>query len=405
MISLKSWRPAFAYSVCLLIVLAASHSYCLGAEDADVVRDVLIARLGKLSNLIANYDETIRYPPLLPGREPVTKFGDGFVIINTGVQEYDHKFSYLEGRSRYDAHLLSHDRGDVKIDVPVSDTVLQIRTYSKDRAEMFNRTKTRDSEITAGEIRNELALPKDPYLETALGMRIVGSGERLAAESISEMEVTFSDEVHVKLSPINEDRVRSELVLSPKLGYAPVSFTIHSAVHGRIILQMDMSEFKNVNGLMLPHKIDAQRYAYYKGKEKLKAIAKTITVREYRIDDPENTPDKYRIKWPDGTYIRDRRSETTWKVVNGKLTNPSVERLVAEAVNETGDSPPIQDAPLTDKREPESVTPTVDTPNTSSPAPDEHSKKNLVIGLAAALALVIIVISAGFIRKTSKSQP
>ena len=66
------------------------------------------------------------------------------------------------------------------------------------------------------------------------------------------------------------------------------------------------SDFRNVDGFMLPMKIENQRFQEEDGKLVV-VDTKRITVHEYTLNHPENTPDKYNIVWPGGASVYDHR--------------------------------------------------------------------------------------------------
>ena len=69
-----------------------------------------------------------------------------------------------------------------------------------------------------------------------------------------------------------------EYMFSQELGYAPISY-VKRDPKGRIEIQKYMSRFINVDGLMLPHKIETKEYAYNNVGEQKQTLSANIIVK------------------------------------------------------------------------------------------------------------------------------
>ncbi|MBN1362531.1 MAG: hypothetical protein JW993_18180 [Sedimentisphaerales bacterium] len=95
--------------------------------------------------------------------------------------------------------------------------------------------------------------------------------------------------------------------LDPDLGYGLVSYALLKASTGDLVIQITNSEFVECNEYMLPRRIVREQFSYGDGEPKRTQTSR-IHVRQYAVNSPDNTPEKYRILWPAGTRILDDRS-------------------------------------------------------------------------------------------------
>jgi hypothetical protein len=130
------------------------------------------------------------------------------------------------------------------------------------------------------------------YLETALAMQIAEkTNERLSTDAINKMELTLMDEGNVMLTDKIQGHSR-EFIFSKELVYAPISYVRYDS-DGRISMQMEMKEFKNVDGLILPYKIESKSFSYTNGKQyQTQAVIPTTTVQ------PERSISSHFLKYP-----------------------------------------------------------------------------------------------------------
>jgi hypothetical protein len=341
MYSIKSHIIIFAYSFCsLAFIMLTLPSNCSGASDLQDVVDVLGARLERLSNLAVNYEETVENTPSEVSRlaDMVKKLStpDTKVVVGTGTQTNSKEFSYLNGLSIYKEDFLNFIP-NIELDKALSnDTSLlsndtsEIRAYLNDHIERLTTIRPSSGTRNRGQIENLSYLPENHVLEAALAMRFT-KYERLNIEYLKKMDITSLDDGNVKITDTDKGYSR-EFVLSPKLGYAPVFFVAYDP-EGRVAEQIDMSEFKDIDGLMLPCKIKGINFTYNNEGQQHQTRAVSINVKSYSLDDPNNVPEKYKIQWPENTIVYDARVGITFMVVGGKLVNPNANKIILDAVN------------------------------------------------------------------------
>jgi hypothetical protein len=162
-----------------------------------------------------------------------------------------------------------------------------------------------------GGVKSNQNLP-EADVELGLGIRIRNNNNlRIDTKLLQEMEVEFPDADHAVLrwemtkGTIKASRpngIIHKWKLDRKLGYAPVSFMIYVYnLEGKqdLTYEMTMSDFRRVDGLMMPFKMEGKAQKWREGKPEMVQML-FVNVKEYRFNDPKNIPARYPISWPKG---------------------------------------------------------------------------------------------------------
>ncbi|KPK77065.1 MAG: hypothetical protein AMJ79_04550 [Phycisphaerae bacterium SM23_30] len=324
----------------LAIVLLFYTDITMAQQKSEEVRKIIAARHNRLKNIIVDYEQkAIFSPPFIPPEGPVIKEVDGYTIIKTGSRIDQKKFMFLEGRSRHEERLMEENRGfDLKdFNISVNNTV--IRTFSGDRAEYLSLAK--DGTPILGNINNRRPLPQTG-VEIGLGMRGFQSGEWLDDKSLSEMKLELSNDDEAVLRNIDAKGIIQEWVFDRNLGYAITSYRKTSSKNDRLLFEAQMGDFKDVGGIMLPYSVSLIRYSFWEGEE-LVGENREIKVQEYRLDDPENTPERYYIKWPESARVYDTRSGFGFKIEDGQKRLLMDEDIYLDALEDLEEVVPTVD--------------------------------------------------------------
>jgi hypothetical protein len=333
MIPSPSKFARFLWTVILLPVITSALSE--GADqEVGVIREILEARLRRFENLIVEYSEWTDHSPsgVPPTSEVVVKFKTGRIVTTTGTEEMSKEFSCLKDMSRFDFQLKSRDR---KLDreVYIPENSRELRAFTTERVELLLEEKKADGSIRKeGEIRDRRPVPES-VLEAGLAMRIFTSEERLNSTTLAKMKMDVQEDGNILMHMRDAENHPHEFVLSKDLGYAPVAYRMRSSNNNKVFFEIKMDEFKNVDGMMLPHKMELERCTYAKAGVKELVQVKKIAVQKFRLNDPNNVPARYRIKWPEGTYVHDARSGMTFKVKKDAMAWISEEKIFGAAVD------------------------------------------------------------------------
>jgi hypothetical protein len=385
----------------MLLTLAATT---VAQQDESVLRDVLLGRFTKLQNLIVNYKATKEYTPDLTNEEAVTKHGGGFEVINTGNLIEIKEFSILENRYLYDQHIESWDR---KITHPVLSeinlTKRKLNVFNPDRSEhlfVFERGRPR------GAIRNQKNLPKGD-IDIALGLRKQGQPELLTDMLIKEMLISQPNSDKVILRDIDARGRTHEWIFDLKLGYALTGYKKLVPPDNRVNIEYIMEDFKNVDGIFLPFKIRS----IWKGKDNKILRTDNIEIIKYKLNDPNNTPERYRIKWPEGTNIMDTRSGIPFSAKDGRMTYTNDEEIFNMALDEITNAEvkePTTSIPSNDIDKQEDVN-AIENKSANLPVgdivPQKKAQKPLSQFLWAGVFAIAVVFIGLFMYKKHKTSP
>ena len=349
----KSARILWTVVFLLVVTSALSEG---APQETGVIREILEARMRRFENLIVEYSEWTDHSPsgVPPISEVVFKTKTGRMVMTTGTEEMNKEFSCLKDMSRYDFQLKSRDR---KLDreVYVPEHARELRAFTIERVELLLEQKGADGSIKRkGEIRDRRPVP-DSALEAGLAMRLFTSEDRLNSTTLANMKMDVQEDGNILMHMRDQENLPHEFVLSKDLDYAPVAYRMRTCDTNKVFFEIKMEEFKNVDGMMLPHKMELERCIYTKAGAKQLVQAKKIVVQEFRFNDPNNVPQRYRIKWPEGTYVYDERSGAGFKVKKGALDWELEEKIFGETLDrlakEPGsvsrdDMPQTQNAPV-----------------------------------------------------------
>ncbi len=308
----------------LLFVLTSTAQ---AQQDETVLRNVLLGRFAKVHNLIVNYKVTKELTPDLTDEQVVTERGDRIAVIDTGTIVAINEFSILENRYLYDQHIESWDRKRRHIDFSNINLVRRrLNVFTPDRSEHL---RVFESGRPRGEIRNQRNLPEGD-IDIALGLRKRGQHELLTVLNINDMSIIQSNSDQVILSNVDAKGITHEWIYDLNLGYALTHYRKLVPPDNHVNIEYIMEDFKNVDGIFLPFKARSK----WKGRDNKTLRTDTIEIIEYKLNDPNNTPERYRIKWPEGTRIVDTRSGFSFSAKDGQMTYTNNEKIYEMALDE-----------------------------------------------------------------------
>jgi len=299
----------------LILLLLILVFPLMAQEDEEVVRDILIGRLQRLKNLIVEYQVTSEYhlPPNINIENAITKSGNKTIVTVTGIRNDSKEFSILGDRVLYDQFTNSWDR---KLENPDLDKISfserTITAFNPDRVELF--TKQNNYDAGRGTIRNEGQFPIND-IEYALGLRTYMTTSFLTEDNINEMTIDILDDNQVVVTDLDSSKgKRDEWVFDKDHGYALTCYRRYEKIGDekeKLGVEFKMTDFKNVDGIFLPFVVQGARYNYI-DDQRSPAQEDDIKVAKYRLNDEENTPERYHINWPEGTRIGDARSQMSF---------------------------------------------------------------------------------------------
>ena len=285
--------------------------------EKEAIRKKLIERLEGLQNIFVKYDlEWIPTPlkSLLELDGKVAEDGGIHHIVKDPVKTHE-QYWYLDGRVRHESRLSSEtiEFNRKHHSYISSDASIDVFTHQKHESlSHYNSAVGYHGEIY--NLGNSLR--KGREIQIGLGLKCADANSWLTASDLENAYIEAWADGYVSVSM----KVRNNWhfwTCDPNLGYALVLYKI--GVHNRWVLKN--SDFKNVDGFMLPMKMEHQ--VFHEEDGKLNVVdTKRFTVHKYSLNHPENTPEKYRIAWPAEARIYDNRNRVIFNVDDAGRIHP-----------------------------------------------------------------------------------
>jgi len=293
---------------------------CTAVDEPDVIKTAVSDRLHALQDMIVAYDVNTTYTPLASEVQIVEnlnreKTGSSRKIsIWVGSERGSKTVSFLGGKAKFGARFTERSFKENMRGLPTS----EVQAFSGKTAEILYGFK--DDSVFKGVIKDTKIRWPEPEVEIGLGLRGFGQGSWADSNTVKGMSVGTGDDGSAIVGYVDRKGVKHEWSCDPKLRYAPVSYR-RWAREGQLNHEMRMEDFEEIDGVMLPNKMNL-RTINWENDTKHVVIEAKIEVIEYRLNDPENTPERYKIKWPLGTRIRDQILGMTY-TVGGSSLSPS----------------------------------------------------------------------------------
>ncbi|MCX5659365.1 MAG: hypothetical protein NTW19_06530 [Planctomycetota bacterium] len=155
-------------------------------------------------------------------------------------------------------------------------------------------------------------------VEYALGLRRFGRDEPASAGDFGAADLLENDDGQVKISSLTSYSSLVAQTFDPKVGYALTGLKALS-LDGRVTTEILCSDFRQVDGLWIPHAMEWRGYNYH-GKERVGTRTSTLRMLHFEIAPPSNESALYRIDWPAGAMVRDQLANQMFRAdAQGKL--------------------------------------------------------------------------------------
>jgi len=276
-----------------------------GPQDPGEVIRALQARLARLlSNVVVEYRTVVTYPSLEPGEKAITRpKGARFTIIRaTGTRRWVKKYMRLAGRTRYENRITVIE-GAAQGPEWRPEVEKQIFTYTPYLDEYL--ALDGNGKPVRGAIYDSRPLPP-PEIEIALGLRAHGQRDVLSPKALAGMALSLPDNDRAVLRTSDNTNCIHEWTYLRSQGYALWRYRRIPPAGSHVHIQAVMSQFKKVDGMIMPYSMTLTSRTIMPNKARTnESIVATVTA--YRIGRADNTPGLYRIKWPVGTRLFDKR--------------------------------------------------------------------------------------------------
>ena len=280
-------------------------------EASAKANAAIVARLNGLQNLVVQYklheNDT---PPVsaIPSLAAMNaaRGGNGMVMrIHSGPQDSVCTFRYLEGRYWFESRLTEESMKSTQI----SSFQKEIKCYNLEGFERYTLAIQPFKEMGMG---TRCARPQDvqtypdQLIDIGLGVREWDASDWMKPEALKDMLVHFTDDGSAELQRLDPEKHRVHVWdFSPRDGYA---LTHYSMYYGETLgVELVGSDFRKVDGFMLPFHVDIRRLAEEDG-HRIEVAQIVMDVTEYHLKPPENTAESFHITWPVNTAIVDWKS-------------------------------------------------------------------------------------------------
>jgi len=305
----------------------SSSAATKAAQDPQEVLRILQERLRRLDNVIVEYDAKVTYPKLLPGEAPMTRpQGANFTIIRvTGVRGYVKKYMRLGDRTRYEETITLIEGAAQGPDWrPETDT--DITTYTPTQTEYLGLDK--DGKPVRGTISDPRPLP-NPEIEIALGLRCHGQTDVLTSQILAAMPMVLPDDDHVVIHANDNENYTHEWTFLRSAGYALERYhripPPDSAVHHEVVC----GDFREVDGMIMPYSMTLTATTRLPNEVRTNMTVEA-TIKAYQIGRPDNSPELYNIKWPNGTPLLNRlqsASQPASQAASAPTSSPAMQTI------------------------------------------------------------------------------
>ena len=286
-------------------------------DEKDDAKRLIQKRLDQIQNLTVSYALTKEYtPPPMDLENLEKRLGLTVMVVKTGEEESDNKYYFLHNKARYECYFKKIERA-VEPGIPIKDHVFRIFAYPGDRVESLHLVEGEDHH--QGARRRTMPLPFST-VEFGLGLRMWPENKWLSTVQIDKMRIMSSDGEQVLVSLVDFNNRTHEWRFDPKLGYALTSYRIQTPPPDkRLNIECVAQDFNEIENVWLPSIIKSSIYSWDNTNNKLwLGIQEIAEIEEYKLNDPNNTSERYYIKWPEGTYLVDAIANTSFKIIGGR---------------------------------------------------------------------------------------
>jgi hypothetical protein len=241
-------------------------------------------------------------------------------------------FRFLNGscnvHSEIDDKWRARAFGGTFLEVPIED-----RTFLPGRTEQSVLVELRDRR--GGVIKASDRFPDSWTIDIALGLRLIGPQQWLSEDDFRGAKIVSQDQDALVLRFEAAERTH-ELRFERRFGYALTQYrvTTPQAAHPSS-QEIVCSDFRRIEGVYIPFKmVRAVSYVDSQKKERHPYVWTTI-VRDFVLNDPQNTPENMLLVWDAGMMPLDTRVDVNIRV--GPTSRPLTDAEIAAQVGNAQD--------------------------------------------------------------------
>jgi len=294
--------------LCLVTLLRTPSDAAPPGAGEDAARRAIEGRLMTLSSVALEFDVEETFLPTLAapanGNGAGANAGADQHVVRTGISRAAWRFSYLDGRSRWECRPSPESNAEEVRKMPgFLPVTLDVRTFRPGAAESL---VMRGADAT-GRIQPSAPIPSDWWVHVALGLWDGDFGGRgwLTPVMLRQMDFARDKDGRAVLSRRNDVGQLVEFVHDPKQEYALIVYRRYDTTSGAVVTEVTAGDMeRTTNGILLPHTMAARRYHTIEKRDNYRWRA---TVTGGAVKPQDNTDEQYYIAWPKGARVADSR--------------------------------------------------------------------------------------------------
>lgn len=318
-------RFAFAFGLLSLIGSAWAADTAAQAE----LRSVLQARLTQISNLYVRYRTEELYAA--PAKS-ITLPGGGRMSPLIGAKVLEESFSLLVPNCMVDSRMSKQGIESMKSGIGAAGVEIYTLVKTASRVETLVR-QPGDKDLIGMVENGDVSAPRTLVIDVALGLRREDGTKWMLPAELNNMSLELKGG-DIELRDLDDHQRTHVWIYSRTPGLPLRTYRVYTPPDNMVNVEIINDDFREVDGQMLPFTI-VYRIQYFEGKQRFEPTKKQLSVAEYRLNDPENRTERYRLRWPAGTHLKDARSDQPFLIEKeGILRDEDIHQMLIKRADE-----------------------------------------------------------------------
>ncbi len=310
------------------ILLSSAVSTVAQADDGELshAKRVVTSRLESLQSLRVQYAQVQSFTPPEAmvkklGEELKQKDGRTHHLGTAHIESSAEKVDFLADRMRYEVNLTGETLKLSQAERFMLRSDRTILTFTPSRVERLSQDhKTTDADPAFGFVYNVTdQQPAETFVDLALGLRMRGDRKWITAHDVQQMAVSILPGEGI-LFQNKGDIVIQQWIFDNNHDYSLIKYRLISPKSLNPSVEFLSEDFQKIDGVMLPTRITCKDIIQLDDGTPYVTRTTKLTNLSYKLNDPENVPELYKIIWPLNSVVRDNRTGTVVKVTSKPRT-------------------------------------------------------------------------------------
>jgi len=283
-------------------------------QELKSVGALVAARQESLGRVAVTFEVDELFTPFKELQQRAAKQRKPTVVLLAGLRRGSGSFRCCDGFGYFEWRPDADVVGDSSASVP--SVRYTVQSFTGSRVEHLYRQPSDSWDI--GKISMPMGLPEKSVIDVALGLRAWDDSKWIASGAWRTLAVDAQADGAVTLSsrPLDKDGQSKRLdvwTFAPTQGYAIISYDF--VYDGRTVVTIRASDFKTVDTLQLPFRVEQKLFAY-RGNDRNGEVVETrnLRVKTYSLNDPANNPSSYNLTYPAHAAVVDERTGRQFRI-------------------------------------------------------------------------------------------